>query len=145
MPVHTELADGILSVVVRGEYTSAELRQTGRDALERERVPTPARILLDISGASSLSERSMADLRGTATYFAGLRPRIQRVAILAPDDLAFGLMRMASVFSDAEGLDAEAFRSEDEARAWLAAARPMEMARPTAESVHPASGGGPGQ
>jgi hypothetical protein len=44
------------------------------------------------------------------------------VAILAPDDLAFGLMRAASVFLDAQGLDAEVFRSEDEARAWLYAA-----------------------
>ena len=44
-----------------------------------------------------------------------------RVAYLAGDDLAYGLLRMFEVFREQENYETRVFRDEDEARAWLKA------------------------
>lgn len=120
MPVFSKVRDGILVVAVDGDYTSTELRRAGAAGLGEPGLPRPARVLLDMSGAAGISRRSPEELRTTADFFAGLSEEGSRVAILAPDDLAFGLMRMAEAYYASKGRVAKVFRDRGEAVAWLA-------------------------
>ena len=118
MPLSYGITQGILVVTVEGEYTPDEFREVGSAGVKDPSTPKPARVLLDAPGSSSLKDRSPQDLRATAAFFAALGD-IHRVAILATDDLTFGLMRMGSSFSDNLGLETNVFRSRDEAMDWL--------------------------
>lgn len=118
MPVYDSQKEGIVVITVDGDHTTAELKRVGAAALDRPGVPSPARVLLDVSGAASLKNRSPEDLRDTATFFADL-PGLQAVAVLAPDDLSYSLMRMGMTFFRANGMRASVFRSRPEAMAWL--------------------------
>jgi len=119
MPVFTRVENGILNVIVDGDYTSAELQRVGAAALEAEAGSGPIPTLLDLSGAAGLSARSSESVRETAQFFAAHKELMRRVAIIAPGDLAFGLMRMAGVVAGFGGLETEPFRTKAEALSWL--------------------------
>ena len=121
MPVHSGVHDGILVITADGDYTSNELRRVGEAAVHAEGTPRPALVLVDMSGASALGERSPTDLRGTASYFANFGPALAAVGVLAPDDLTFGLMRMAETFftMNEPPTAIRVFRSRPDAVAWL--------------------------
>ena len=121
MPVFARPNDGILVITVDGDYTSEELRRVGEAGIRAEPTPRPALVLLDMTTASALQERSPADLRGTAWFFANFGPELAAIALLAPDDLAFGLMRMAETFFSMNEPPAaiRVFRTRSEAATWL--------------------------
>jgi hypothetical protein len=60
-------------------------------------------------------------LRRIAELFAGAdrTPERSRVAIVASDDVAYGLSRMYQAFRSESPLDLRVFRAMNEARAWL--------------------------
>ena len=72
VPVYDSQKEGIVVITVDGDHTTAELKRVGAAALDRPGVPSPARVLLDVSGAASLKNRSPEDLQDTATFFADL-------------------------------------------------------------------------
>jgi hypothetical protein len=121
VPVFWRVKDGILVITVDGDYTSEELRRVGEAALLDGDTPRPALVLLDLSGTSALQGRTPADLRGTAAHFANFGPELAAVALLAPDDLTFGLMRMAETFFTINETPAaiRVFRTRPEAVSWL--------------------------
>lgn len=121
MPVFTRVSGSVLLVTVDGDYTPAELRRVGEAGILDPGTPKPARVLLDMSGAAGLSKRKPEELKETARFFGALRAHLDRVAILAPDDLSYGLMRLGeSWFEDAAGSErAMVFRSRAEALEWL--------------------------
>ena len=45
MPVSVEMEGSVIVIAVRGSYTSDELRQAGGEALHRDDVTHPARVL----------------------------------------------------------------------------------------------------
>ena len=56
-----------------------------------------------------------------ASFIASYAKRFNnRFAIVTPDDLTFGLMRMSSIQADSFGIDLHILRTFDEARKWLA-------------------------
>lgn len=124
MPVYTQMEDGILRVVVDGDYTSSELRRKGSEAARTavETLGGPVFVLLDFSGAAGLRNKRATELRETAAFFAS-QPSLARVAVVAVSDLAFGLMRMGATFGAEEGLQVQAFRDREMALAWLAEGR----------------------
>ncbi|MEQ9399985.1 MAG: hypothetical protein RJQ04_12560 [Longimicrobiales bacterium] len=121
MPVHARTIDGLIHLVVDGDYTSEELRRVGAAAVDGAEQ-RPVSVFLDLSGAAGLGKKTPADLRGTAAFFGARRDRLGRVAILAPTDVGYGLMRMGAAFGGADGLDVQAFRTRAESLAWLEAA-----------------------
>ncbi len=119
MPVVPRIHKDHLEFILDGDFTSDEVRRKGEEALESPELSRPVRVLLDYSGAAGLQKKKSEDLRETAAFFARWAGRVQRVAILAPGDLAFGLMRMAAAYASEEGMKVSVFRSRAEARSWL--------------------------
>lgn len=122
MPVHAHEENGVLHITVDGSYTSDELRRVGADALDGAEAPMP--VFLDLSRAAGLADRSSGEFRVTAAFFTERAAQMTRVAILAPDDLTYGLMRMGAAFAEAGGLRVKAFRVRAGALAWIH--EPME-------------------
>lgn len=81
-------------------------------------------ILLDFSHREEasliLTSEDLAKLFNRLTTKKGNRPA-GKTAIVAPDDLRFGMSRMAEAFAEIEKLpwEMKAFRSMDEAINWL--------------------------
>jgi len=120
VPVFHAQKEGVLVITVDGDYTSGELQRVGARALASPDVPAPARILLDVSGAAGLGNRSGAELMETADFFASMGLALSAVAILAPDDESHRLMRMGMTLYADRGIQAEVFRDRTGAMAWLA-------------------------
>ncbi len=114
--------DGGAAVVAPvGEYEVRELC----DAIDAVLVRAPAEgangFLLDLSASSALPRRSTRDIRIVAGCLAQARGRFgSRLGMVAPTDLAFGMMRQGSVFIETQGVEAEVFRDYGSAMAWLA-------------------------
>ena len=121
MPVHHALAGPILVIAVDGDYTPEELHRVTATALAESGVPSPARVLLDLSGAASLGGRSDEELAATAAFFADRGEALHRVAVLVRGDILQDLMRMGTAFAVQKGLKASPFRDREEAVRWLAA------------------------
>jgi len=122
MPVFTHMKNGVLVVTVDGDYTSGELRRAGARGLEADDVPNPVPVLLDMSGAAGIGKKSTDDIRATGEFFGERAEFMTRVAVLAPSDVAFGLMNVGGVFATSAGLETRPFRSRTEALEWLGAA-----------------------
>lgn len=60
-----------------------------------------------------------SEVKEIAQHGIEIWPVPSRSAIVAPDDLTFGLARMHDVFSEHEGLKIRVFRGEQEAIVWL--------------------------
>ena len=120
MPVHPSVDGSVLVIAVDGDYTQDELHRVVASALDDEATPTPAQVLLDLSGAASLAGRSDEELRETASFFADRDPPVSRVAVLVRGDILQDLMRMGTAFAVQAGLRASPFRDRTEAREWLA-------------------------
>ena len=71
-----------------------------------------------MSGAAGLTKRSPADLMEVAEFFAAMGEKLDGVAVLAPDDASFNLMRMGMGMY-AGRLRAQVFRARPDAVAWL--------------------------
>lgn len=119
MPVHRSVNGSVLVIAVDGDYTQGELHRVVDAALADESTPSPARILLDLSGAASLGGRTDEELRETAAFFADGGPPVDRVAVLVRGDILQDLMRMGTAFAVQEGLRASPFRDRGEALDWL--------------------------
>lgn len=120
MPVFHSKKDGVLVITVDGDYTSGELKRVGGAAVADPDTPTPALILLDVSGAAGLGNRTAAELMETAEFFGSMGVALSAVAILAPSDDAHSLMRMGMTLYADRGIQAEVFRDRTGAMAWLA-------------------------
>jgi hypothetical protein len=109
---------GCTVVVFEGTYSS-EAALASIDAALRDGEPAVG-LLLDLTDSLSFRERSADGLRRVVQFLAARRDRFSsRLATVGSTDLAFGLLRMGMVFAADQGLENEAFRSRDEALAWL--------------------------
>lgn len=109
MPVFTKLSGRVLVVTVDGDYTPQELRRVGELGIRAPETPSPARVLLDVSGAAGGGARTPSELADHAAFFVGLGPEVGWVAIQAPGGPGPGIA------------GGEVFRTRAEAVAWLEA------------------------
>lgn len=119
MPVYTAQKEEVLVITVDGDYTSSELRRVGGAAVDNPEPGSPARILLDVSGAAGLSRRPPAEFMEVAGFFAAMGEKLDGVAVLAPDDASFNLLRMGMRMYAGRGLRAQVFRARPDALEWL--------------------------
>ena len=88
---------------------------------ENDRIDPLMNLLVDLRQADS-TPRSPDVLRQFAQFIqAKLKevPEQPKVAVVAPEDLSFGLARMYEIFSYSVPWDFEVFRTMDDALAWL--------------------------
>lgn len=115
MPVFHRVEEGFLVVTVDGDFTAAEVVRVGGKALEAPDLIVPAFVLLDLSGAAVASGTGVSAFEPIATFFAGPRAPVARLAVLASPDAAGAIVAAAS----ASGLESRAFQMKSDARAWL--------------------------
>jgi len=103
-----------------GEYSMDDIPKTVLNALADSHCPANPSILVNLSESRSLYKRSSEDIKTMARSLVPLGKRFNnRIALLAPNDLQYGLMRMGTVFSEENGMKPEVFRTFAEARQWL--------------------------
>jgi hypothetical protein len=119
VPVYHAHKDGILVITADGDYTTSEMRRVAEAAVASPDTQVPARILLDMSGAASMKNRTSDELFELADFFTGLGDNLDAVAVLAPDEASYGLMRMGMTLYTGRGVRADVFRARPEAVGWL--------------------------
>lgn len=126
MPIQFECEEGIVTLRMVGRYAPADIRAALLAALDDPRGGPTAGLLFDVRASTSLADRPTEAIREMARFLASYGARFGgRMALLATADYAFGLMRMGSVIVEAEGVAAQTFRDEAEARAWLLGRPPV--------------------
>ena len=120
MAVGYEFDGDVIVLSMTGTYTASELKTTILDALDDERLPAQAVMLFDLTESGSLQERTADEVRDMARFLVSHGKRFgNRLAIIAPSDLGFGLMRLGAVTAQSGGVETEVFRDTDAARQWL--------------------------
>jgi hypothetical protein len=103
-----------------GEYSMDDIPRTILNSLADSRCPANPSILVNLSESLSIYKRSSEDVITMARSLVSLGKRFNnRIALVAPNDLQYGLMRMGSVFSEELGMMVEIFRTFAKARQWL--------------------------
>ena len=120
MPVSYRFEGRIFRLANVGESTVDELIETFEAALDDPAFPEHAILLWDIRESVSLKERSAAELLRITQI---LGPKAHRhsntSAILVPNDLYHGLMRMATAYGSEYESNSKLFRDEAEALEWI--------------------------
>ncbi len=120
MPVSYRFDVDVIVIEMIGEYSVNDLRMTVLKSFEDAGLPKRPTLLLDLSKSQSISKRSSAIINEMANFIASFGKRFgNRLALAAPDDLTYGLMRMSSARADSFGINVEIFRTYEEAREWL--------------------------
>jgi len=120
MPVFTRLRDGVLEVIVDGDFTSGEFRRAGTTALESDGLTKPIPLLLDMSGAAGLRGPREDELRQTGVFLHEIVGSVGRVAVLAPPEAALFMEEAA----EQAGLEARPFGTKADALGWLTGGGP---------------------
>lgn len=111
---------GIVIIDLVGTYSMDDLRHTILNALADSSRPSDSPLLIDLSKSESIAGRSTEEVKSMAQFIGTLgRQFNHRVAMVAPTDLSYGLMRMGSVGAEERGVMADVFRNFSEARGWL--------------------------
>jgi hypothetical protein len=120
MPVTYRFDSNIVIIELAGEYSMDDIRTTILNSLADSMCPATPFILINLSDSRSIYNRSPENVITMARSLASLAKRFNnRIALVAPKDLPYGLMRMGSVFSEEMGFEPKVFRTFDEARKWL--------------------------
>lgn len=122
MPVFSRVRDGVLTLTIDGDYTANELRRVGFTALEADDSPSKVPVVLDLSGAAGLGNKSPADLAATGAIFGAYRDRLTGIAIVASSAVS-DLFNAESGFAGEAGVRVEVCASHAEAREWLEGGR----------------------
>ena len=120
MPVIYRFDTSIVILELVGEYTMGDIPATIKKALADSQCPSQPCILTDLSESLSISKRSSDDVIAMALSLVSLGKHFNnRIALVAPNNLPYGLMRMGAVFSEEHGMKVEIFRNYADARKWL--------------------------
>lgn len=130
MPVSYSFDDPIVAIHMKGEYSVLDLENAVLAALADPARPARPVLMYDLRESRALRERPTEDVRGMARFLARNRHAFNsRLVMVAPSDLAFGLMRLGAVTAEAGGVVAEVFREFEPARAWLLGEGPPAVER----------------
>ena len=120
MPVTYRFESNIVTIEMVGEYSMDDIPTTILNSLADSNCPANPSILINLSESLSIYKRSSEDVITVARSLVSLGKYFNnRIALVAPNDLQYGLMRMGSVFSEELGMKVEIFRTFAKARQWL--------------------------
>ena len=116
--------EGDIAIVAPdGEYDVRELPSAFEGALSSFAAGSARGLMLDLSRSQSLGDRAAQDVRNMDYFVASFSDQYgTRFAMVAPFDLAFGLVRLGSVITGSHGVATRVFREYDVAMEWLASA-----------------------
>jgi hypothetical protein len=118
MPVFTRVKDDVLVLTVDGDYTANEIRRVAFGAFESAEMPVSVPILLDLSGAAGLAQKTSEELRATGAIFGAYRDRITGIGVVASPDVHL-LFDGDGDFGREAGISIKACQSHADAREWL--------------------------
>jgi hypothetical protein len=118
MPVFTRVKDDVLVLTVDGDYTANEIRRVAFGAFESNEIPQSVPILLDMSGAAGLANKSAAEHQATGAIFGAYRDRITGIGVVASAE-AHAIFTDDGDFGREAGLPVKACQSHADAREWL--------------------------
>ncbi len=117
---------GILYEIVIGEIGVEEQCGFIREVLSDPALPSPLKVLRDAREQDGLIGDSLNDLQPIISIAKNaFMPAGSRMAIVASDDLVFGMSRVFQAHLDE---NVSVFRDYDEAREWLLSEEPAEGA-----------------
>ena len=120
MPVSYRFDSTIVVIELVGDYSMNEIRQTFLHSLADPQKPANACLMIHIVGPESILKRSVNEVQSMADFVASLAERFNNhIALVASNDLPYGLMRMTSIDAEDKGIKSAVFRSCDKAREWL--------------------------
>jgi hypothetical protein len=109
--------------LIRLEYSSsldlAEIAESVQALLSDPELQPGMNMISDHSNRESAPTREM--VKAVPSLAAELAKRIGkfRCAVVAPSDVAFGMTRMTEAYSNGSDVEVMAFRTVEEAEAWL--------------------------
>jgi len=120
MPVVHAWEGTLLRMSFVGTYEPDDIIRQLEEALAEAPPSEKIALLVDTTRSEVLGTRSPSQIRHVAQALAPYAERIGgRCALVATEDIHFGMSRMGSVYSESVGVETEVFRTEDEALAWL--------------------------
>ena len=122
MPVTYRFDSNIIVVEMAGKYSMNDLRTVILNSLTGTQISVKPLLLFNFGESRSIFIRSSEEINTMANFISTLTNRFSnRLAFVSAYDLPYGLMRFVSVKSAACGIEAEVFRTYEEARRWLLA------------------------
>ena len=120
MPVIHRWEGTLLRLSFVGTYEPEDILREFQTALAEVPATENVALLVDTTKSEVLGNRTPGQIRLVAQALAPYAERIGgRCAVVATEDIHFGLSRMGSVYTESVGVETEVFRTEDEALAWL--------------------------
>ncbi len=119
MPVTYRINEDVVEMTLDGTSTPDEVIQTFHKALEDENTPEEFVLLMDVRNSTSLATRPTPEIIRVAEYLGPFQDRVKRCAVLATENIHFGLSRLGAVYSETAGVMTSVFRDKDEALNWL--------------------------
>jgi hypothetical protein len=120
MPVLYAIEGDVLRMEFVEVYEPGDITQCFLSALADPACPDPVHLLVDVSRSDVITTRSEYQIRLISMF---LRPHTARIggrcALLAGSDAQADVGIRGSVYSQAIGVEARVFRTQDAALAWL--------------------------
>jgi hypothetical protein len=119
MPVTYRVNKDFVEMSLHGECPPDEVIQTFHEALDDPATPPQFVLFLDVRESTSLARRATSEIIRVAEHLGNYKDRVGRCAVLATENIHFGLSRLGAVYSETAGVMTSVFRDRDEAIAWL--------------------------
>ncbi len=120
MPITFRFESNIVVIAMEGDYSVEEIYNTAQQVLAHPQIPASPKLLLDLRHSASIAKRSSESVNRVARFFGSISARFSnKIALVAANDLQYGLMRMGSAGAESRGVKSEVFRTLDDAQAWL--------------------------
>jgi hypothetical protein len=136
VPVTWTMDGATLTLVLEGAHAFSDITVALRAAFSDANFRHGVALLID--ERRSTVNGSADEKRAQIAWIASRQPNIVLVALLtATDPSRYGMARMASVFFDMEGLEAQVFTKPEDAKRWLESGLPPRADAPGRTNQRP--------
>jgi hypothetical protein len=120
MPVQYSFESTIILIEAIGEYSKDDLRTVILNSMNDPLHKDNFSLLIDLTQSLSIYKRSSEEINEMASFVSSLAEHFnKRIALVSPQDLPYGMMRMSTAGSGEIGITSGVFRTLAEARKWL--------------------------
>ena len=120
MAISYKIEGNLLYFYFEGATDTPEILEAFESAFRDPALGKECLLLVDVSGSTSLQDRSSASIRMLAENIARWADRVSgKLAVVVGKPVQYGIMRMASVYASSFGLDIRPFETKEEALRWL--------------------------
>lgn len=118
MSYRIDREDGILVLRARGDFDLDEVRASLAECATLAAAEPVGGLLIEDTSTFRVAAQDVQSL--VALLEDVLTDATLRAAVVVPSDVQFGIGRMVATYCDERSVPFRAFRTEDEARTWLA-------------------------